>query len=205
MIGTALDHLVVTSATLANGVELVERTMGLPMDGGGDHVAMGTHNRLQSLGPDDYLEVIAANPAATPPGRARFYDLDNRTDPARLTNWVLRVDDLSEALAEAPEGIGEGLALARGPFSWCMAVPADGKLPFDGMFPSFIQWSTPHPAPSIPDVGARLDRLTLSHPDAVGLSTALAPFLSDDRIEVVEGAVGMTAILRTGHGTVTLA
>lgn len=204
MMRATLDHLVVTSTTLASGVDHVEQTLGQPMDGGGDHVAMGTHNRLMSLGPEDYLEVIAVNPAATAPGRPRFFDLDNRTGAPRLTNWVMRVDDLGEALAAAPPGTGEGVALSRGPYAWRMAIPADGKLPFDGLFPSLIQWDSPHPAPAIPDGGARLVALTLTHPDASGLAAALAPFLVDDRVSVDEGPVGLSARIDTGSKEVLL-
>ncbi|MEC7762432.1 MAG: VOC family protein [Pseudomonadota bacterium] len=199
-----LDHLVVTTTTLANGVDYVEQTLGLSMDGGGDHVAMGTHNRLLSLGPEDYLEVIAANPDATSPGRPRFFDLDNRTGGPRLSNWVLRVPHLGQALDMAPKGTGEGVALARGPYSWRMAVPANGKLPFDGLFPSLIQWDSPHPAPVIPESGARLVALTLSHPEAEGLTAALAPFLDDPRVTVVSGPVGIEARIATAGKEVIL-
>ncbi len=192
-----LDHLVVTAATLEDGVTLVETTLGQPMDGGGDHVAMGTHNRLMSLGPADYLEVVAVNPSATSPGRPRFFDLDNRTGPAALTNWVMRVDDLNEALAKAPAGVGEGWALSRGPYAWRMAVPADGKLPFDGLFPSLIQWNSPNPAPAIPDGGARLLTLTLRHPQAEALTHALEPFLDDTRVVIEEGPVAIEAHIRS--------
>ncbi|MAM62653.1 VOC family protein [Maritimibacter sp. UBA3975] len=204
MISANLDHLVVTAATLASGVELVETTLGQPMDGGGDHVAMGTHNRLMSMGPEDYLEVIAVNPDATSPGRPRFFDLDSRTGAAALTNWVLRVDDLAGALDLAPPGTGEGVALSRGPYAWRMAVPADGKLPFDGLFPSLIQWDSPHPAPAIPDGGARLVSLTLSHPEADALAAALEPLFSDARVTVEEGPVSLTARIRSAGAEVTL-
>ena len=100
-----LDHLVVTTPALADGVTLVETALGHPMDGGGDHVAMGTHNRLMSMGPEEYLEVIAVNPAATAPGRPRFFDLDTPRDEPRLTNWVLRVPNLQAALDLAPPGM----------------------------------------------------------------------------------------------------
>ena len=55
-----LDHLAVVAETLDEGVDWVETSLGLPMAGGGEHAAMGTHNRLLSLG-DVYLEVIAVN------------------------------------------------------------------------------------------------------------------------------------------------
>ena len=201
-----LDHLVVTTPTLEMGVERVESTLGVSMDGGGDHVAMGTHNRLLSMGPEDYVEVIAVNPLASSPGRPRFFDLDTPRVAPRLTNWVLRVDDLPAALARAPEGVGEGLALARGPYSWCMAVPADGKLPFDGLFPSLICWQSPHPAPAIPEAGVRLLELVLSHPDADTLAAALAGLgFADERVRIETGAPGLAARLSTPSGEKTLA
>ncbi|MBV7410483.1 VOC family protein [Maritimibacter sp. DP1N21-5] len=199
-----LDHLVVTTPALDKGVALVETTLGQPMDGGGDHVAMGTHNRLLSLGPEEYLEVIAVNPVATAPGRPRFFDLDTPRSEARLTNWVLRVPNLGSALAVAPPGMGQGTALSRGAYSWRMAVPPDGKLPFDGLFPSLIQWDGAHPGPDIPEAGLRLLSLTLHHPDALALAKALAPFLTDptlrDRVRVVEGPLSMTARIDTPDG-----
>ena len=66
-----LDHLVVSAATLAEGVAYVEEALGVAMAGGGEHAHMGTHNRLLSLGPSDYLEVIAVDPLyARPSDRA---------------------------------------------------------------------------------------------------------------------------------------
>ena len=36
--------------------------------------------------------------------------------------------------------------LSRGDLRWQMAVPGDGILPFDNMFPALMQWHSPHPA-----------------------------------------------------------
>ncbi len=135
---------------------------------------MGTHNRLLSLG-DLYLEVIAVNPAAPPPGRPRWFDLDRFSGPPRLTTWICRCDDLPAALAAAPPGTGTPMALARGDFRWEMAVPDDGRLPFDGVFPALIRWhGALHPAPLLPDHGLRLSRLEVTHPQAGALRAALA-------------------------------
>ncbi len=200
-----LDHLVVTTPTLEAGVDLVENSLGVTMDGGGDHVAMGTHNRLLSMGPSDYIEVIAVNPRASSPGRPRFFDLDSPRATAGLTNWVLRVDSLNDALKSAPKGLGEGMALARGPFSWSMAVPGDGKLPFDGLFPSLIEWKSPHPAPIIPEAGVRLEALILRHPEAEALMSALAAVgFDDNRVTVEEGPVAMRATMAAPGGAKSL-
>ena len=51
-----------------------------------------------------------------------------------------------------------------------MAVPADGKLPFDGCFPALIQWEGAlHPARALPESGLRLTRLEIAHPQADAL------------------------------------
>jgi hypothetical protein len=179
-----LDHLAVVAGRLEDGVAAIERLLGVPMAGGGRHALMGTHNRLLGLG-DIYLEVIAIDPDAPPPGRPRWFDIDRFTGPPRLTNWVAACDDLAAEVALGPEGIGAALSLARGDFRWQMAVPADGRLPFDGGFPALIRWEgTAHPAPALPDHGLRLSRLEIGHPAADRLRSALAGRIADPRITI---------------------
>ncbi len=196
-----LDHLVVSAATLPEGVAYVEEALGVPMAGGGEHESMGTHNRLLSLGPDDYLEVIAINPDAEAPPYPRLFDLDYFTGPARITNWVMRVNCLSEALARAPFGTGVSTPLSRGDFRWNMAVPGDGRYPFDGASPGMIEWLSPHPAPLLPDSGCRLGAVDIQHPEAEGLRVALAPFLADARVSITTGPKKtFRAEIETPHG-----
>lgn len=197
-----LDHLAIAAGRLEEGVALVEGLLGVPMAGGGQHAAMGTHNRLISLG-DLYLEVIAIDPSAPPPGRARWFDLDRFTGPPRLTNWIVAADDLDAALAFGPPGWGAPLSLARGNYRWQMAVPDDGRLPFDGLLPALIRWQgTLHPAPALPDHGLRLARLTVTHPDAHALQAALP--LADPRLRFATGPAGLSAVIDTPSGPVTL-
>ncbi len=125
----AIDHLAVSAATLAEGAAAVEAALGVGLTGGGEHPAMGTHNRLLSLG-DLYLEVIAVNPAAPPPGRPRWFDLDRFRGPPRLTTWICRCDDLPAALAAAPPARGR-------PWRWRGAISAGRwPCPTTGAFPS---------------------------------------------------------------------
>jgi len=70
------DHLAVSALTLDEGVAHVESALGVALQGGGQHVKMGTHNRLLALG-DLYLEVIAPDPGLPRPDRPRWFDLDN--------------------------------------------------------------------------------------------------------------------------------
>jgi hypothetical protein len=194
-----LDHLAISATRLDEGVALVEDLLGTPMGGGGKHAAMGTHNRLLGLG-DLYLEVIAIDPEAPAPGRPRWFDLDRFSGPPRLTNWIVACDDLDAALADSPPGWGAPMSLARGDYSWQMAVPNDGRLPFDNCLAALIRWEgSLHPAPALPDHGLRLALLEIAHPDAAQLRKALAG-LADPRVILTEGAPAMRATIETPKG-----
>ncbi len=195
-----LDHVAIACVSLPEGVAATERALGVPLAPGGAHAAMGTHNRLLSLGDAEYLEVIAIDPAAPHPSRPRWFDLDRFAGPPRLAAWVCACDDMTAALAACPAGSGEPMDLAREDLRWQMAVPQDGRLPFDGLFPALIRWQGAHPAPRLPDHGLHLTALRLSHPQADALRAALAPLIDDPRISVTEGPPGLSATLSTPHG-----
>ena len=74
----ALDHLVIAAPTLDAGCRHVAEQLGALPEGGGAHVGMGTHNRVLGLFGGIYLEVIAIDPDAPPPGW-----------PRRSTGWAL--------------------------------------------------------------------------------------------------------------------
>jgi len=194
------DHLAVSAATLEEGVAAVEATLGVRLAGGGPHPHMGTHNRLLGLG-DLYLEVIAVDGAAQVPVWPRWFDLDRFAGRPRLTNWVARCDDLLAEVFLGPVGVGVPVALARGDYRWQMAVPGDGRLPFDGGFPALIQWfGDLHPAQALPDSGVRLERFEIAHPAADALRAALAGRLLDARIAISNGLPAMRASFATPHG-----
>jgi hypothetical protein len=65
-----LDHIAVSTTALETGAAEVEAALGLPLAPGGQHAAMGTWNRLLSLGPEEYFELIAIEPGA-PARRSR--------------------------------------------------------------------------------------------------------------------------------------
>ena len=195
------DHLAVSALTLAEGVAAVENALGVPLSGGGQHAHMSTHNRLLSLG-DIYLEVIAADPAAPSPAWPRWFDLDHFTGPPRLTNWIAACDNLDVEVATSPAGTGTPVALSRGDLRWRMAVPADGRLPYDGCFPALISWQGAlHPAALLPDQGVRLLRLDITHPDAAALKVQLKNRFSDPRVVFDTGPEkSMRATFSTPHG-----
>jgi hypothetical protein len=202
----ALDHLVVSAATLVEGVASVEAALEVTLTPGGEHPQMGTHNRLMSLGEGLYLEVIAVNPDAPAPGRPRWFDLDNFCGVPRLTNWVIRCGNLKEAHTQAPAGCGEIHDLVRGDYRWRMAIPVDGRLPFGGAFPGMIEWRGPHPAGRLPDAGCRLRRLVLVHPEAAALGAALFRLVDDPGIAIEQGPeTALRAEIDTGRGMRLLA
>ena len=194
------DHIAISAQTLDQGVAAVESALGVTLAPGGQHPHMATHNRLLALG-DLYLEVIAIDPAAPAPIWPRWFDLDHFTGPPALSNWVARTDDLTAALAQSPPGTGIPLALSRGPYHWQMAVPATGKLPFDGAFPALIQWQPPrHPAQALPESHIRLTRLDITHPQSQALTTALK-CLNDPRVHITQGpAKALRASFSTPNG-----
>ncbi|OYX45307.1 MAG: polyphosphate kinase [Rhodobacterales bacterium 32-67-9] len=195
----AFDHLAVSAATLEEGAVAVEQALGLPLGPGGVHPFMGTHNRLLGLGEGEYLEVIAIDPAAPKPPHPRWFRLDRFSGPPRLTNWIVRTDDLEAALAAAPAGAGRAVDLERGSYRWRMGVPTDGCLPYDDAFPALIEWTGAlHPAAALPELGCRLVRLEIAHPDAAALRAALP--CADPRMIVVPGKRALRATIATPHG-----
>jgi hypothetical protein len=162
---SCLDHLVVTAASLEEGVEHVRRALGVEMQQGGEHTRMGTHNFLLRLGERLFLEVIAANPAVPHPGRPRWFQLDERESikAPRLATWVARCDDIRAA---APAFLGKVEAMTRGSFEWLITIPDDGRLPLQGVAPTLIQWrSESHPADGLKDLGCTLIRFEGFHPE----------------------------------------
>lgn len=194
-----LDHLAVAAPTLNEASAAIESALGVTLQPGGQHQLFGTHNRLLGLEDGLYLEAIAIDPSAPDPGRARWFDLDNFQGRAHLGNWICRTGDLGAALAALPAGVGAPVQLSRGDLRWRMAVPADGRLPFDNLFPALIQWQGRlHPAAMLAPSGCGLRRLVVTHPRADELR-ALLP-LNDPRVEFETGRAALMAEIDTPHG-----
>jgi hypothetical protein len=206
------DHLVIAARTLPEGVAWVESLLGVPMGPGGRHDLMGTHNRLLSLGPGRFLEVIAIDPGAPSPGRPRWFDLDASymrerlaVGPALVT-WVARTDAIEGALSALAIGEPEVLALSRGAYRWRIGVAASGALALGGVAPTLIEWEGDHPAAALADTGCRLETLELAHPEAGAILAALRAHglaAGEPVVARAQGA-GLFARLRTQCGTCDL-
>src|SRR5882672_1232580 len=167
-----LDHLVVACADLEQGAAWVERLLGVAVQPGGRHATMGTHNRLLRLGARQYLELMALDPEAAPPTRARWFDFDQPAVRERaraapfLLAWAARCDDIFTAVARVPS-VGEVQKFQRDALSWQLTVPDDGALQFGGVMPALIQWhGAAHPCDQLEDAGCEFRSLDLSHPAA---------------------------------------
>ncbi|WP_116130902.1 VOC family protein [Tropicimonas sp. IMCC34043] len=196
------DHVAVSCEVLEDGAAAVAEALGVAPGGGGQHPDFGTHNRLLSLGPAEYLEVIAIDPDAPAPGRARWFGLDHFAGPPRLSNWVLACEDLDAAVARLGPLVGQPMQLSRGAYRWRMAVPETGVLPFDNIHPALIEWQGPRPAPTLPVSGCALAELVVSHPEAGRLAATLG--LDDPRIRFAAGKPGLQARIDTPTGPASL-
>lgn len=167
---TQLDHLVVVAASLEQGAAWAEATLGVTPAPGGKHALMGTHNRLLALGgwPDAYLEIIAIDPGAPPPGRARWFGIDELQatvhDAPRLVHVVARTNNLDMhrwGLVAAGCDPGTTLAAQRDDLHWRITVRDDGRPLCGGALPTLIEWQGRHPAAGLPPSGVTLESLTL--------------------------------------------
>jgi hypothetical protein len=207
-----LDHLTVAALTLEEGVAHVKRALGVAVPFGGAHPLMGTQNHLMQLGEGIFLEIIAPDPAVVPQ-RTRWFGLDDPRMRAslegapRLIHWVARVPDLALALREGNAASGEVVPVTRGTLSWLISVPRDGSMPFDGAFPTLIEWPAgPHPSTRMADLGCKLEQLSIVHPEGISLSKALQPIMADDRIVISTGpATHIRATINTPNGQRQLA
>ncbi|MBS0125204.1 VOC family protein [Thetidibacter halocola] len=199
-----LDHIAVLGESLEEAVAHVEQALNWPMQPGGQHLRFATHNSLLGIHPGLYIEAIAADPGLPHPARPRWFGLDSFHGPPRLDKWVLRTPDLDRTLKAFPMA-GEIVSLERGDLRWRMAVPLDGMLPFDGVFPALMEWqvSVP-PGKSLTKADRRLERLVVTHPEADRLSALLEPHLDAPLVAFEAGTPGLAAEIATAGGTVWL-
>lgn len=206
MINLEIDHFAVACESLPQGVEYVEDILGVSFSSQGTHPKMGTHNQLLSLGAQVYLEVISIDPDAAPPAYPRWFDLDAFSGAPRITNWICRTNSLSESIAQTPLDIGQPMSFERGKYCWAMAVPASGKLPFDGAIPALIEWEgSAHPATDLPENGCRFKGFEISHPQSQEVGRHLRSLgLSEPHSTVRTGEPSIRLNVTTPRGARTL-
>ncbi|MEO8059810.1 MAG: VOC family protein [Burkholderiales bacterium] len=213
----ALDHLVLAARTLDEGVAWCETALGLRPEAGGQHLFMGTHNRVFGIGsaafPRSYFEIIAIDPSLPTPRRARWFGLDEPAlqqallDGPRLLTWVARCDDIAAThAAMLTAGIDCGVvepaerATPRGLLRWQISLHADGRRLLGGAAPALIEWGDVHPTDSFAPSGVELKTMCLG-----GWPETLAPMLPPAiERDTAIGAPALTIVLSCPRGFVTL-
>lgn len=215
-----VDHLVVAAASLEDGLAWCRDTFGFAPEAGGEHPLMATHNRVFRIDspafPRAYLEIIATNPAAPAPGRARWFDLDDArlrevlASGPRLVHFVVRTNDAGRAVeALRAQGIDRGEVLAaerptpQGVLRWKITVRADGQRLCDGALPTLIEWGDAHPCDNLPASGIALQSLAITHPQAALLEAAFES-IGLAQLQVREGPADLAARFATPRGPVRL-
>jgi hypothetical protein len=89
-----------------------------------------------------------------------------------VLTWVCGTRDVASALAAVPE-LGAAVEMTRGDLVWRIGIRDDGLLTEGGTLPQLIEWPGGSPAARIPDLGVRLERLTLRHPQPSLLAAKL--------------------------------
>jgi hypothetical protein len=197
-----LDHITVVARSLEEGLDHIRSTLGIEMPVGGTHPRMGTHNRLMALGSDSFLELIAIDPNAPPPGRPRWFGLDRFDGPPRLATWVVGVADIQAELMAGHPASGEATPITRGELRWMISIPGDGSMPLDGAYPTLIEWPPGrHPAASMIDLGCRLTALRVTHPRAGEIEAHLGYRIDLDLIDLRRGpTLALEADIATPNG-----
>jgi hypothetical protein len=201
-----LDHLVVAANTLEQGVNWLEQKLNVTMQAGGKHPLFGTHNALLKLGENSYLEIIAIDPEAPPPTRARWFELDqaHNLEQPKLIHWVARTENLESRVQKLPM-LGRILEATRGNLSWQITVPDDGHLNFDGLIPTLITWRGIHPISQLEDQHCELLRLQGFHPEPELVHDTLERIGARPLLEVIQSPVAkLRAAIQTPHGRVEL-
>ena len=203
-----IDHLIYAVADLENGMDEIERLLGVRPIAGGRHPDYGTHNALLSLGPTTYLEIMAPDPDLPRPGRGLLFDMDNVKE-SRLARWVLRSEAIQDAVAAAASaGLDLGTVQSgsrRKPdgsvLAWQLTDPY--AMPLGGAVPFLISWGeTRHPAKAAPRAG-ELIGLRIEHPDPDTVLQALEALGVE--VDVSAGdTLRIVATIRTAGGEVEL-
>lgn len=210
-----VDHLVVAAHSLRQGADWCQRVLGVASRPGGQHRAMGTHNRLLALSsgafPRSYLEIIAIDPDAPAPSRPRWFGLDDAAlqqrlrEAPRLLHFVARTRRLDATLTalaalgiDAGNAVGAERASPHGLLRWRIAGRADGQLLCGGALPTLIEWGDSHPSDQLPANAVALQSLAVA-----GVPPAAMAALALPGVTTGAGSA-LQAVLQTPAGRVVL-
>ncbi|MEM7358956.1 MAG: VOC family protein [Pseudomonadota bacterium] len=205
-----LDHLVVGTPDLEDGVAVIESLLGVPATPGGSHPGIGTRNALFGLGEECYLEVIGPDPAQTGFDGERPFGIDS-LNTTRLVTWVARRAELrsfAQALRVQEIILTEPMQFSRQApdgelLRWELAFLGGLEPGLMAVLPFFIDWgNTPNPAAKCSG-GARLGGLDVYHPKSTEVAAILTAL--ELNVESHQSPVpGFRAIIDGPNGKVEL-
>lgn len=212
---TTLDHLVLGTSDLAKGSAWLERYFVATLSPVGKHVRMGTHNRLLSLGPSCYLELIAIDPAGELPFMKRWFGLDTQdvreriAIRPRLLGWVARTDNIDGLSTKTGGLLGGVHQMSRDNYRWRITIPDDGYPVEAGLIPTLIQWDSPsHPCEHLPDAACRFEWMEAAHPNPGKVAYLLEELELKNAMKITPtppySGMTMCAYFRTPDGVKTL-
>lgn len=203
-----IDHIIYTAPNLEDGIQDIERILGVYAIIGGRHPNYGTHNALLSLGNHTYLEIVAPDPESTLE-KTKLWLKESFNKGPHLATWVLTADDiqglhtkaLSHGIKVGEISHGERVKPDGSILRWTLSDP--NAMPFSGALPFLINWgNTIHPAQSAPSAG-QLKKLLLIHPQAQKLRKLIN--VLNCPIEVQQGPnYKMKAFIESINGLVVL-
>ena len=166
-----VDHLVLATPDLDQGMRLVEELFGIEAVPGGHHPVYGTRNALVSLGSSCYLEIIGPDERIADPREVRVFGIHELERP-RLVTWAARASNLEQLVDEARKELVDLGSVTLGTrkrpdgkeLSWTFTDPLAARN--GGVLPFFVDWGDgEHPAVSLPS-GCELLEISLYHPHA---------------------------------------
>jgi hypothetical protein len=195
----SFDHMLLGCGDLDQGIDFVERRLGVRAAIGGVHPGRGSRNALLSLGERRYLEIIAPDPAQPRSSDVRqLYKIES----PRLIGWAAHVDDMDALVQRLTAANVEFEAAKPGSrkrpsgqlLRWKALSLRDDR---GGLLPFFIEWDkdSPHPAGDAPK-GSRLEGFELKTPQPDALRTILSRLQLD--VEVSSGPQGAIHAKVTG-------
>lgn len=201
------DHLVWLAADLDAACARFQAMSGIAPRYGGRHPS-GTHNALVALGPRCYLEIAAPQPGVTS-GHPWVAAALLSPEP-HLYAFCMRSEDTLEALAARAQAAG---LRTLGPAPGSRMLPAGGELRWrlliplitgaGGAVPFFVDWlDSPHPAADAPR-GAKLARLSISHPEPTRIESQLSAIAPQLRV-VVSAGPALVAEIASPNGKLVL-
>lgn len=203
-----VDHLVLATPNLEQGIEFVRDHLGVDAVPGGHHPVYGTRNALVSLGSACYLEIVGPDNKVLDTDEVKVFGIHELDEP-RLVTWAAKGSDLEELVETVrSEMIDLGavtLGSRRQPngceLTWSFTDPLAARN--GGVLPFFIDWGdTGHPASSLENVCALL-KIRLYHPHAAETQRRLGVLGLELPVETAEDP-RVAATIRSPKGEVEL-